>query len=96
MNERNIIKIKIGWFDYYIDTKSHTPVQVIENMERAVVPRSCRAAFKLTDATEVGHLIQLLYEFQYEAFKYREYFKENNINNLQILYGDENKIKKNT
>lgn len=85
------MKIKIGWFDYYIDTRSNTSVQVIENIERATISRSCRAAFKLTDAIEVGYLIQLLYEFQYEAFKYREYFKENNINNLQILYGDENK-----
>lgn len=83
------MKIEIGWFDYYIDTETDTPVQVIENMERAVVRRSFPAAFKLTDITEVGYLIQLLYEFQYEAFKYREYFKKNNINNLQILYGDE-------
>ena len=83
-----IKKIEIGWFDYYIDTTSHTPIQVIENIERAVVRRSCPVSFKLTDATEVGYLIQLLYEFQDEAFKYREYFKKNNINNLQILYGD--------
>ena len=84
-----IMKIEIGWFDYYIDTESHRPVQVIENIERAVCHRSCQASFKLTDATEVGQLIQLLYEFQDEAFKYRKYFKKNNINNLQILYGDD-------
>lgn len=84
-----IEKIKIGWFDYYIDTTTNTPLQVIENMERTVIYKSFRSSFKLTDISEVGYLIQLLYEFQYEAVKYREYFKKNNIDNLQILYGDD-------
>lgn len=70
-------------FDGYI------PKKIIENLDKTKRNPTFQLIFDFMDFSDRKALFDLLNDYAFELEKYREYFRENNINNLKILYGDD-------
>ena len=64
------------------------PSIIIENIKKTGRKDWQQIKFNLTDYNDICALYNLLNNYSWELHKYREYFKENKIDNIEILYGD--------
>ena len=68
--------------------KELRPLRIVENIEKTGREDWQQMKFNLEDGSDMRALYNLLNDWGWELYKYREYFEENKINNIKILYGD--------